>query len=107
MQAALEAVAAKCAKEADEYARCVDENPERWPSVCAGQKSALTACAAKHSGLVNKLKERCHWEIEQYERCLQANAGVPDTCYPQLERLWQCTEGGSQPPHVCGPECSH
>jgi hypothetical protein len=105
MQAALDEVAAHCSNELDEYQTCVDSKPHSWQLDCAEHKSALTACAALHSGLVNAVKERCKSEIEQYERCLKANAGEADTCMPQLERLWACTE--PKPPHACGPDCKH
>lgn len=69
----------------------------------------MTALRVVHSsGLVNTLKEKCKGEIEQYERCLKANATTPDTCVPQLHRMWQCTEGGiDQQSHACGPDCKH
>lgn len=91
--------------ELDNYTRCVDENPRTWQRECASGKAALTACAASHSGLVNSLKERCRAEIEQYERCLKANAAKPDTCLPQLHRMWDCSEGDQATRHVCGPDC--
>ncbi len=106
MQAALEQVAINCTNELDAYQICVDSKPQSWQLDCADLKSALTACAAKHSGLVNALKERCKDEIEQYERCLKANAGSPDTCAAALKRLWACSEGGGDV-HICGPECKH
>ena len=58
------------------------------------------------SGLVSSLKEKCKAEITQYERCLQANAGSPETCVPQLERLWACSEAPANP-HVCDDKCKH
>ena len=105
MQSALEQVAIHCTNEVDAYQICVDSNPNSWQTDCAPYKDALTACAAKHSGLVNAIKERCKGEIEQYERCLKANAGNPDTCLPQLERMWLCTERGAGAQHACGPDC--
>lgn len=95
--------------ELNSYSDCVDANPNSWQVVCAERKAELTQCAAKCSGLVNTLKEKCKVEIQQYERCLQANAGVPDTCVPQLERLWACSErpDGGAAAHVCGPDCKH
>ena len=109
MQSALEEVAVHCANQVDAYQICVDSHPNSWQLDCATLKKELTACAAKHSGLVNALKERCKAEIEQYERCLKANAGSPETCLPQLHRVWACSEGGmpQQQQHVCGPECKH
>ena len=107
MQSAMDQVAAMCSDEIDAYQICVDSKPHSWQADCTELKAALTSCAAKHSGLVNALKERCKAEIEQYERCLKANAGSPDTCMPHLERLWACTEGATQQQHVCGPECKH
>ena len=89
------------------YSDCVDANPSSWQVVCADRKAELTACAAKCSGLVNNLKQRCRDEILQYERCLQANAGMPDTCVPQLERLWACSERPAAGAHVCDPDCKH
>ena len=105
MQSALEQVAIHCTNEVDAYQSCVDSNPQSWQIDCADLKSSLTACASKHSGLVNAVKERCKREVEQYERCLKANAGSPDTCAPHLERLWACSEKGVTE-HVCGPELS-
>ena len=110
MQAALEQVARHCSAELDDYQRCVDANPANWTVSCVANKSKLTACAAKCSGLVNNVKERCHSHIEQYERCLKANAGSPETCQPQLERLWACSEGvdvADHRQHTCGPNCKH
>ena len=107
MQAALEQVAIHCTNEVDAYQICVDSKPNSWQTDCTDLKAALTACAAKHSGLVNAVKQQCKGEIEQYERCLKANAGDPDTCVPSLQRLWACTEGGVAPPHLCGPDCKH
>lgn len=108
MQSALEQVALHCAHEIDTYQTCVDANPNTWQGECADLKAALNACAAKHSGLVNALKQKCQGEIEQYERCLKANAGSPETCMPHLERLWACSEQGlSQSQHTCGPDCKH
>ena len=89
------------------YSDCVDTNPSSWQVVCADREAELTACAAKCSNLVNSLKQRCKDEILQYERCLQANAGMPDTCVPQLERLWACSERPAAGAHVCGPDCKH
>uniref|UniRef100_A0A7S2GX23 IMS import disulfide relay-system CHCH-CHCH-like Cx9C domain-containing protein n=1 Tax=Haptolina brevifila TaxID=156173 RepID=A0A7S2GX23_9EUKA len=108
MQNALDEVARMCNTELEAYTQCVDANPRTWQVECASGKSALTACAAKHSGLVNHIKERCRGEIEQYERCLKANAARPDTCLPQLHRMWDCTEGGRPAnAHQCGPDCEH
>eukprot|EP00324_Dicrateria_rotunda_P008526 CAMPEP_0206178002 /NCGR_PEP_ID=MMETSP1474-20131121/62918_1 /ASSEMBLY_ACC=CAM_ASM_001110 /TAXON_ID=97495 /ORGANISM="Imantonia sp., Strain RCC918" /LENGTH=84 /DNA_ID=CAMNT_0053590173 /DNA_START=1 /DNA_END=252 /DNA_ORIENTATION=+ len=84
----MDQVAAHCAAELDQYAACVDQHPTSWNATCAARKAELTACAAKHSQLVNSLKEQCKPYIEQYERCLKANASSPSTCTPQLERLW-------------------
>ena len=109
MQSALEQVALHCSHEVELYQACVDAKPDTWQTECADLKAALTSCAAKHSGLVNALKQKCQGEIEQYERCLKANAGSPDTCMPHLERLWACSEGVSpqQQQHTCGPDCKH
>ena len=106
MQGALEQVAIHCSNEVDAYQICVDQNSSSWQADCAELKASLTACAAKHSGLVNALKQKCQGEIDQYERCLKANATSPDTCLPQLERLWACTDQGPSK-HECGPECKH
>ena len=97
--------------ELNTYSDCVDANPSSWQVVCADRKAELTACAAKCSGLVNSLKQRCKDEILQYERCLQANSGMPDTCVPQLERLWYCanylmgmaSRSGRTAPGLWGP----
>jgi hypothetical protein len=89
--------------ELDSYAACVDANPQTWQTACQERKSVLNACAARHSGLVSSLKERCRAEIEQYDRCLKSNGNRPDTCTPQLERLWRCGEG--PPQHACEPPC--
>ena len=105
MQSAIDEVAQHCSTQIEAYAQCVDQRPNDWQTACATLKSDLTACAAKHSGLVNSVKARCRSEIEQYERCLKANAGAPETCLPQLHRLWECSE--PPPQHTCGPECKH
>ena len=110
MQAALEEVARHCASELTLTSSAWTQT-EHWTAVCAERKSMLTACAAKCSGLVNSVKERCHSYIEQYERCLKANAGSPETCQPQLERVWACSEGADPAKagnhHICGPNCKH
>ena len=95
--------------ELDAYSTCVEKHPERWQGECAELKATLTACAAKHSGMVNSLKDRCRGQIEQYERCLKANANSPDACVPQLERLWACSEQADArvQQHACGPDCKH
>lgn len=105
MQNALEQVAIHCTNEVDAYQICVDSKPNSWQTDCAELKEALNRCAATHSGLVNAIKEQCKGEIEQYERCLKANAGSADTCMPALKRLWACTEGGGSNKHVCGDDC--
>ena len=58
MQSALEQVALHCAHEVDTYQECVDAKPSTWQTDCADLKAALNACAAKHSGLVNALKQK-------------------------------------------------
>lgn len=107
MQAAMEQVALNCGAELENYQVCVESNPNTWQIECAERKSMLTSCAAKCSGLVNSVKERCKPQIEQYERCLKANGHSPGTCQPMLEKLWACSEGvNPHSPQVCtDPNC--
>ncbi|KAL1528229.1 hypothetical protein AB1Y20_009587 [Prymnesium parvum] len=107
MEAAMDQVARHCTPELAAYAKCVDSHPTSWNIKCAPLKTELTACAAKHSGMVNRLKTQCKEEIEQYERCLKANTANSSTCTPQLERLWACSEGEQQSSHVCDGNCRH
>ena len=91
MQNALEQVAIHCTNEVDAYQICVDSKPNSWQTDCAllssGRRS--TGAPPRTPGLVNAIKEQCKGEIEQYERCLKANAGSADTCMPALKRLWK------------------
>uniref|UniRef100_A0A7S3FIX8 IMS import disulfide relay-system CHCH-CHCH-like Cx9C domain-containing protein n=1 Tax=Haptolina ericina TaxID=156174 RepID=A0A7S3FIX8_9EUKA len=96
-----------CSAELEGYAACVDGHPATWGTDCAAKKVELNACAAKYSGLVTSLKQRCREEIEQYDRCLKANTAYPATCTPQLERLWQCSENAQAGPCECGDPSHH
>jgi len=92
MDAALEQVERHCGAQLSGYSSCIDAKPETWLVDCAHLKHHLTQCARTHSLLVGALKERCAPQIEQYERCLKANADEPTTCQPHLRRLWDCSD---------------
>mmetsp|Transcript_16456 Transcript_16456/g.33225 ORF Transcript_16456/g.33225 Transcript_16456/m.33225 type:complete len:117 (+) Transcript_16456:127-477(+) len=100
MEAALQTVERYCPTELTAYVDCVDSNPGTWHATCNELKQLLSVCAAKHSP-VNVVKERCKPQIEQYERCLKANASSPDTCTVQLNKLFECSnvQQGAEP-HV-------
>ena len=124
MEAALETVERHCPTELSAYVDCVDSNPGSWHAACNELKQLLSACAAKQcathchlptlsppptqaprcarSSPVNTVKDRCKPQIEQYERCLKANASSPDTCTVQLTKLFECSniQQGAEPAHI-------
>lgn len=46
-------------------------------------------------GILKFVKERCSLQINNYDRCLDANAENPEECVQVLKELYICTEATS------------
>ncbi|KAI7894418.1 uncharacterized protein EV154DRAFT_415241 [Mucor mucedo] len=77
------------------YQKCIENYPHSWDKSCMQQKKALTKCSEDNVGILKFVKERCSLQINNYDRCLGANAENPEECVQVLKELYVCTEATS------------
>ena len=99
MERALEEVERHCGQDMQRLADCVAEHTETFEQDCMEAKQRLTQCADQNVTVLREMKQRCHQEIDTYEKCLLQSGGVPEVCIEAFTALHRCTHaivGNSQ-----------
>ncbi|KAI8894914.1 hypothetical protein BC833DRAFT_530033 [Globomyces pollinis-pini] len=92
MEASFQKVAKYCSTQMQEYAECIDINPDNWKSKCISEKQNLTQCAHTKVQDIQQVKIDCKTQIDNFNSCLNQHGNDHQQCVEVLQNLNDCHE---------------